>query len=205
MEEKQLRSMQLFRLMDRMRRAWTVFTPKPEISKSQFGTLLALRHGGKRPCEDKECRNRDPFEPMTLSELAKIMNQFPAYDVTMSETHHIHKLDAPSGTAITLAEEILENLDRKERWVKGTMQAPDGTVSGSTECAANELPVSSIREGEVPGIHVIRYESEADSIILTHDAKNRKGFALGAVLAAEFTANKEGYLGMSDLFPFLKD
>lgn len=136
--------------------------------------------------------------------LAKIMNQFPAYDVTMSETHHIHKLDAPSGTAITLAEEILENLDRKERWVKGTMQAPDGTVSGSTECAANELPVSSIREGEVPGIHVIRYESEADSIILTHDAKNRKGFALGAVLADEFTANKEGYLGMSDLFPFLK-
>ena len=136
--------------------------------------------------------------------LAKIMNQFPAYDVTMSETHHIHKLDAPSGTAITLAEEILENLDRKERWVKGTMQAPDGTVSGSTECAVNELPVSSIREGEVPGIHVIRYESEADSIILTHDAKNRKGFALGAVLAAEFTANKEGYLGMRDLFPFLK-
>ena len=136
--------------------------------------------------------------------LAKIMNQFPAYDVTMSETHHIHKLDAPSGTAITLAEEILENLDRKERWVKGTMQAADGTVSGSTECAANELPVSSIREGEVPGIHVIRYESEADSIILTHDAKNRKGFALGAVLAAEFTANKAGYLGMSDLFPFLK-
>ena len=136
--------------------------------------------------------------------LAKIMNQFPAYDVTMSETHHIHKLDAPSGTAITLAEEILENLDRKERWVKGTMQAPDGSVSGSAECAANELPVSSIREGEVPGIHVIRYESEADSIILTHDAKNRKGFALGAVLAAEFTANKEGYLGMSDLFPFLR-
>ena len=136
--------------------------------------------------------------------LAKIMNRFPAYDVTMSETHHIHKLDAPSGTAITLAEEILENLDRKERWVKGTMQAPDGSVSGSAECAANELPVSSIREGEVPGIHVIRYESEADSIILTHDAKNRKGFALGAVLAAEYTADKQGYLGMSDLFPFLK-
>ena len=137
--------------------------------------------------------------------LAKIMNNFPSYNISMTETHHIHKLDAPSGTAITLAEEILENLDRKERWVKGTMQAPDGTVSGSTKCAANELLVSSIREGEVPGIHVIRYESEADSIILTHDAKNRKGFALGAVLAAEFTANKEGYLGMSDLFPFLKD
>ena len=137
--------------------------------------------------------------------LAKIMNQFPAYDVTMSETHHLHKLDAPSGTAITLAEQILENLDRKERWVKGTLQAPDGSVSGSAECAADELPVSSIREGEVPGIHVIRYESEADSVILTHDAKNRKGFALGAVLAAEYTAGKEGFLGMGDLFPFLKD
>ena len=137
--------------------------------------------------------------------LAKIMNRFPAYDVTKSETHHIHKLDAPSGTAITLAEGILDNLDRKERWVKGTQQAPDGTISGSTDCATNELPVSSIREGEVPGIHSIRYDSEADSITITHDAKNRRGFALGAVLAAEYTAGKQGFLGMSDLFPFLKD
>ena len=104
--------------------------------------------------------------------LAKIMNRFPAYDVTMSETHHIHKLDTPSGTAITLAEGILDNLDRKSRWVKGTLQAPDGTVSGSVECAADELPVSSIREGEVPGIHSIRYDSEADSITITHDAKS---------------------------------
>lgn len=136
--------------------------------------------------------------------LAKIMNQFPAYDVTMSETHHIHKLDAPSGTAITLAEEIVENLDRKERWVKGSLQAPDGSLSGSTQCAPDELPVSSIREGEVPGIHVIRYQSEADSITLTHDARNRNGFALGAVLAAEYTADKQGLLGMSDLFSFLK-
>ena len=137
--------------------------------------------------------------------LAKIMNRFPAYDVTMSETHHIHKLDAPSGTAITLAESILENLDRKERWVKGTFQAPDGTVSGSADCAANEMSISSIREGEVTGIHSIRYDSEADSITITHDAKNRKGFALGAVLAAEYTVGKQGLLGMSDLFPFLKD
>lgn len=136
--------------------------------------------------------------------LAKIMNQFPAYDVTMSETHHIHKLDAPSGTAITLAEEIVENLDRKERWVKGTLQAPDGSLSGTSQCAPDELPVSSIREGEVPGIHVIRYQSEADSITLTHDARNRNGFALGAVLAAEYTADKQGLLGMSDLFSFLK-
>lgn len=136
--------------------------------------------------------------------LARIMNQFPAYDVSMSETHHIHKMDAPSGTAITLAEGILENLDRKDRWVKGTFLAPDGTVTGSTDCAPDELPVSSVREGEVFGIHSIRYDSEADSITLIHDAKNRRGFALGAVLAAEYTAVHEGYLGMSDLFPFLK-
>ena len=69
--------------------------------------------------------------------LAKIMNQFPGYDVSMSETHHIHKLDAPSGTAITLAEGILENLDRKSRWVKGTLQAPDGTVTGTTKYRAS--------------------------------------------------------------------
>lgn len=134
--------------------------------------------------------------------LAKIMNNFPAYEVSMSETHHIHKLDAPSGTAITLAEGILENMVSKDKWVKGTFTAPDGTVSGTAECAANELPVSSIREGEVFGIHTIRYDSDADSISITHDAKNRGGFALGAVLAAEYTANHEGYLGMNDLFHF---
>lgn len=130
------------------------------------------------------------------------MNNFPAYEVSMTETHHIHKLDVPSGTAITLAEGILENMNRKSKWVKGTMVAPDGTVSGTSECAENEFPVNSIREGEVFGIHTIRYDSEADSISITHDAKNRKGFALGAVLAAEYTSRHEGLLGMSDLFQF---
>ena len=137
--------------------------------------------------------------------LAKIMNQFPGYDVTMSETHHIHKLDAPSGTAITLAEGILENMERKDKWVKGTLLAPDGTVSGTDARASNEFPIDSIREGEVFGIHTIRYESEVDSISITHDAKNRGGFVLGAILAAEYTAQHEGYLGMSDLFPFLNE
>ena len=134
--------------------------------------------------------------------LAGIMNNFPAYEVSMVETHHIHKLDAPSGTAITWAEGILDHMSRKNKWVMGTLTAPDGTVSGTTECEANELPISSIREGEVPGIHSIRYDSEADSITITHDAKGRKGFALGAVLAAEYTANHEGFLGMNDLFQF---
>lgn len=134
--------------------------------------------------------------------LAHIMDGFPNYDVTMTETHHIHKLDAPSGTAITLAEGILENIRRKTSWVKGTLTAPDGTVSGNQSCQPSELPINSIREGEVPGIHSIRYESEADSITITHDAKNRKGFALGAVLAAEYTAQHEGFLTMNDLFKF---
>ena len=136
--------------------------------------------------------------------LARIMNQFPEYDVTMEETHHVHKLDAPSGTAITLTEGILDNLGRKTRWVKGTLLAPDGTLSGSTQCAPEELPISSIRRDEVPGIHSIRYDSDADSITITHDAKNRSGFALGAVLAAEYTAQHTGLLTMEDLFPFLK-
>lgn len=134
--------------------------------------------------------------------LARIMNRFPNYEVSMVETHHVHKLDAPSGTAITLAEGILENLERKDKWVMGTLTAPDGSVSGTADCAPDELPVSAIRRGEVPGIHSITYESEADSIVITHDAKNRKGFALGAVLAAEYTAGHTGFLGMNDLFPF---
>ena len=134
--------------------------------------------------------------------LAKIMNRFPNYDISMVETHHIHKLDAPSGTAITLAEGILNNIDRKDKWVMGTLTAADGSVTGTTECHANEIPVSAIREGEVAGIHTIKYDSDADSIVITHDAKNRKGFALGAVLAAEYTAEHSGFLGMSDLFQF---
>jgi len=122
--------------------------------------------------------------------LAKIMNQFPDYNVEMTETHHIQKLDAPSGTAITLAEEILENMDRKSKWVK--------EIQNSDE----ELAIKSIREGQVPGIHTIRYESAVDSIEISHDSKNREGLALGAVVAAEFTAGKVGFLGMNDLLKF---
>ncbi len=122
--------------------------------------------------------------------LAKIMNNFPSYDVRMTETHHIHKLDAPSGTAITLAEGIVENIDRKSRWTLETAES------------SADLPIHAIREGEVPGIHEIIYESDADTISIKHDAKSRAGFALGAVIAAEFTAGKKGFLGMNDLFHF---
>ena len=134
--------------------------------------------------------------------LAKIMNGFPQYSVEMEEVHHVHKLDAPSGTAITLAEEILNDLDRKDKWVKGFQHTADGTESGSNEVAANELPIASIRRDEVPGIHSISYDSEADKITITHDAHSRKGFALGAVLAAEYTKDHTGLLTTSDLFKF---
>ena len=134
--------------------------------------------------------------------LAKIMDGFPQYDVEMEEVHHIHKLDAPSGTAITLAEEIVADLDRKSDWTKGTLLAPDGTLSGEKQAAADKLRIDSIRRDEVPGIHTIKYDSEADSITITHDAHSRKGFALGAVLAAEFTKDHKGLLTISDMFKF---
>jgi 4-hydroxy-tetrahydrodipicolinate reductase len=119
--------------------------------------------------------------------LAEIMNQFPQYDVWMEETHHIHKLDSPSGTGITLAEGILENLDRKNSWSEDG-ESPDDIIW-----------IKSEREGEVPGIHTVLYESDADVISIRHSAKNRKGFALGAVLAAEFVKGKTGFLTMKDL------
>ena len=134
--------------------------------------------------------------------LAKIMNGFPQYDVEMEEVHHVHKLDAPSGTAITLAEDIIDHLDRKDKWVKGFQHAADGTESGSNKVAPDELPIASIRRDEVPGIHSISYDSEADKITITHDAHSRKGFALGAVLAAEYTKDHSGLLTTSDLFRF---
>lgn len=122
--------------------------------------------------------------------LAKIMNNYPSYEVKMEEVHHIHKLDAPSGTAITLAEDLIKEVDRKERW------------SLEVEEKQTDLSIHCIREGEVPGIHEIIYESEADIISIKHDAKNRVGFALGAVLAAEFTNGKKGFLGMGDMLKF---
>ena len=121
--------------------------------------------------------------------LAKIMNQFPQYDVEMEETHHVHKLDHPSGTAITLAEGILENIDRKEAWAEDTTDP-------------KLLRIDHIRRGEVAGIHTVRYDSEADIITITHDAHSRQGFALGAVLAAEYTKDHQGLLTISDMFKF---
>ncbi len=121
--------------------------------------------------------------------LAKIMDGFPQYDVEMEETHHVHKLDHPSGTAITLAEDIVANINRKTAWAEDTTDP-------------SLLRIDHIRRGEVPGIHTVRYDSEADLITITHDAHSRKGFALGAVLAAEYTLDHQGLLSISDMFHF---
>ncbi len=119
--------------------------------------------------------------------LARMMDGFPQYDVSMEEIHHIHKKDAPSGTAITLAEGVARNVARKSGW---TMDKPE----------ENEIFIAAGRSGEVPGTHIVEWESEEDSIVITHEAKNRKGLAVGAVTAAEFLCGKTGVYSMADLF-----
>ena len=134
--------------------------------------------------------------------LANIMNRFAQYDVAETEVHHIHKLDHPSGTGITLAEQIVERLDRKSDWQMGTLTQPDGTVVPAENLDNGKLTINSVRRGEVPGIHSITWNSEADQITITHDAHSRQGFALGAVLAAEYTAGHNGLLTIDDMFKF---
>jgi len=119
--------------------------------------------------------------------LSQLMNKHTEYNVKIDETHHTQKLDAPSGTAITLAEGILKNNDIKNSW-KNELSAKE-----------NELSVLSHRIENVPGTHSISYESEIDQIEITHTAHNRKGFALGAVLAAEYIHNKQGVFTMNDV------
>ena len=134
--------------------------------------------------------------------LAKIMNQFDNYSATLEEVHHIHKLDHPSGTGITLGEELVAEVDRLSGWEFGMLTNPDGSTEGTTDVPADKLRIDSIRRDEVPGIHSITWNSEADQITITPDAHSRLGFAFGAVLAAEYTAKHNGLLTMSDLFKF---
>ena len=120
------------------------------------------------------------------SYLAELMNKYDTYNVEIEEIHHIHKLDKPSGTAITLANQIIEKLDRKTNWSIDSRKP-------------NVLYIEDKREGEVPGTHIIKYTSEVDDIEIMHKAYNRKGFALGAVVAAEFLKGKKGIFTMKDL------
>ena len=119
--------------------------------------------------------------------LAGLMDGFEQYDVSIDETHHTKKLDAPSGTAISIADQILGSLRRKEKWSLGKARSD------------YEIAIQAHREGDVKGIHKIKYESDVDIITLNHEAKSRKGFAMGTVLAAEFIQNKKGVFTMRDL------
>lgn len=134
--------------------------------------------------------------------LAALMNRYDAYDVSICEAHHIHKLDAPSGTAITLANDIIECLDRKEEWqLAATLhpdQQPDATPA-EQPVPDSAVAITSVRQGEVPGTHTVTYDSDIDTIAITHSAKSRKGLALGAILAAEYLSTHRGYHTMTDL------
>lgn len=119
--------------------------------------------------------------------LAAIMQNHEAYDVSMTEIHHSQKLDAPSGTALTLADEILENISRKKQWVLQD--------KGKDE----DLWINAIRTGKVTGDHEVIYESSFDSLSIKHSAKDRKGFATGALVAAEFIKDRKGFFTMKDV------
>lgn len=119
---------------------------------------------------------------------ARLMNRFGQYVPRMKEIHHIHKLDHPSGTAITLAEKIIANNDTVSRWAEESMEP-------------STLLIDHERIGEVPGTHIVTWESPVDSITLEHRAKGREGFALGAVVAAEWLATEQGFKTMADFFP----
>lgn len=119
--------------------------------------------------------------------LAELMANRQEYNVEMSEVHHIHKLDAPSGTAISLADDILEILPGKTSWVNDKTPLEE------------ELNIKSERKGEVPGIHSIKYESDVDFIEITHNTKSRQGLAFGVVLAAEYCLDHKGILTMRDV------
>lgn len=120
------------------------------------------------------------------SYLAELMNKYEEYEVSMEEIHHIHKLDKPSGTAITLANQVLAKLDRKNKW-------------SIDEKDRETIFIKDVREGEVPGTHIVKYNSGIDDIEIMHKAHNRQGFALGAVLAAEFIQGKRGIYTMDDI------
>jgi len=142
--------------------------------------------------------------------LASIMNRHEQYDVEMKEVHHTQKLDAPSGTALSLADDILAEIERKTAWA---LQEPDSDnknepvkaspdsddTNEPVKATPDELLIKALREGQVPGIHEVIYESEFDEISLRHSAKDRRGFAMGAVLAAEFIYNKKGFFTMKDV------
>ncbi len=132
--------------------------------------------------------------------LAKLMNNYPYYDVQVEEIHHTQKLDSPSGTGITIAEGIIENIDAKKNWVNVLVTDDNNDAADSVK--SDELLIESLRIDSVPGTHTVIYDSEVDSIEFKHTAHNRNGFALGAVLAAEWVQGKKGFYSVQDMFNF---
>lgn len=122
--------------------------------------------------------------------LAALMNNHKAYDVLLEEIHHTQKLDAPSGTAISLVEDMIQTLDRKKNWVDHLGKQAD------------QVPVVSKRIGIVPGTHEITYHSPIDSIVIRHEAHSRDGFAMGALMAAKWIIGKTGFFEMKDMLGF---
>ncbi len=162
--------------------------------------------------------------------LASIMNRYGQYDVRMSEIHHIRKLDAPSGTALTLAEGILEEIERKNSWSLWKPDTPAGIITGNSGKAddgsgevsdssgktgdrtgktddgsgevsdnSGKLWIEAVRTGKVAGVHEVTYESDSDSLSIRHAAKDRRGFAYGALMAAEYIRNKKGFFTMKEV------
>lgn len=131
--------------------------------------------------------------------LAQVMDPYKQYDVQVEEIHHIHKLDAPSGTAITIAEGIIDNSSSKNSWVNEVVGQENELIN-----KPEELLIESLRIEEVPGTHTVLYSSEVDQIEFKHTAHNREGFALGAVIAAEWLFGKKGFYQVTDIFDFNK-
>jgi len=129
--------------------------------------------------------------------LARIMGRYPQYDVQVEEIHHTQKLDSPSGTAITIAEGIIQNLEGKKDWVNDLIGEGDEVIA-----KPEQLLIESHRIEDVPGTHTVIYSSEVDDIEFKHKAHSRAGFALGAVLAAEWLQGKKGFYSVKDMFDF---
>jgi len=132
--------------------------------------------------------------------LAKLMNKYPYYDVQVEEIHHTQKLDSPSGTAMTIAEGIIDNLDTKNEWVNTLDKNDNSDILDQLK--PDQLLIESLRIDSVPGTHTVIYDSEIDTIEFKHTAHNRSGFALGAVLAAEWIQGKKGFFTAKDMFNF---
>ncbi len=182
--------------MSNIRKAWDVNVPVV------CGTTGWVEHLDEMIGEAVE-RNQTLFWASNFSlgvnvffefnrQLAAMMNGLSAYNVSMTEIHHIHKKDAPSGTAISLANDLIKGIDRKSKWAL----AP-------TDGGADTISIDAQRIDEVNGTHTVKYSSAMDCISITHEAHSREGFALGAVIAAEFVAGKKGFYSMADLLKIL--